>query len=126
MCTKKIFQAFGVSILILFLHSCYYDKADLLYPASVTGCDSANATYNLKIIPILSQQCYSCHTGSSAGGGIVMGTYATDQVIAVNGKLYGVINHSSGFSPMPKGGSQMSVCDIATIKKWIDSGSPNN
>lgn len=55
-----------------------------------------------------------------------MGTYTTDKAIAVNGKLYGSISHASGYSPMPQGAAKMTDCQLATIKKWIDSGSPNN
>jgi hypothetical protein len=55
-----------------------------------------------------------------------MSSYATDRAIALNGKLYGSISHASGYSAMPKGTSKMTACQLATIKKWIDSGSPNN
>jgi len=55
-----------------------------------------------------------------------MGTYAADKAMGQNGKLYGTINHSPGFSPMPKGMSKMNNCQIATIKKWVDTGMPNN
>jgi hypothetical protein len=91
------------------------------------GCDTTGTiSYNAKVVPILTTKCYSCHIGASAGGGIVMGTHATDKATAVNGKLYGTINHAAGYSPMPKGTAKMSTCDIAIIKKWIDAGSPNN
>lgn len=55
-----------------------------------------------------------------------MGTYATDKAIALNGKLYGSVSFTSGYSPMPKGGSKMSTCQLLIIKRWIDAGSPNN
>jgi hypothetical protein len=78
------------------------------------------------VVPVFQQFCYSCHTGSFPSGGIVMGTYTTDKAIGLNGKLYGSINHASGFSPMPKGMSKMNACQIAVIKKWIDAGLLNN
>ncbi len=118
-----------IVVLLVFaagLNSCYYDAADLLYPSSVT-CDTAtNVSYNQTIVPIFQQQCYSCHTNASSGGGIIMGTYAADKTIAVNGKLYGSVTHASGFSAMPKGAAKLSSCQIARIKKWIDAGEPNN
>lgn len=105
--------------------SCYYDKADTLYPSKT--CDtSGTISYTQKVVPLLQQQCYSCHSGGSPSGGIAMGTYTTDKAIAVNGKLYGSISHASGYSPMPQGAAKMTDCQLATIKKWIDSGSPNN
>lgn len=116
----------GLLLLITGMVSCYYDKYDALYKSSATGCDTSAALYAQKVVPILQQQCYSCHTPSNAGGGIVMGTYAADKALALNGKLYGTINWSAGFSPMPKGAPKMSTCNINTIKKWIDAGTPNN
>lgn len=115
-----------IVVLTIGLHSCYYDHADILYPSSIPCDTSTTISYTQKVVPILQQQCYSCHSGGSPSGGIAMGTYTTDKAIAVNGKLYGSISYASGFSPMPKGGNKLSSCQLALIKKWIDAGSPNN
>ncbi len=122
-------NTFSLAVIVMFtvsLIACKYDKAELLYPTSGSCDTTGTISYNAKVVPLLTTKCYSCHIGASAGGGIVMGTHATDKVTAVNGKLYGSINHSAGYSAMPKGTPKMSACEIATIKKWIDSGSPNN
>jgi hypothetical protein len=114
---------------ITYLSSCYYDKEDLLYGNNIGGpcTDTAGiVSYSQKVVPMLQQQCYSCHTGSFPSGGIVMGTYTADKAIGLNGKLYGSVSYSSGFSPMPKGMSKMNNCQVAIIKKWIDAGMPNN
>ncbi len=113
---------------ILAISSCYYDKEDLLYGAGGGVCTDSTGTvsYAQKIVPMFQQNCYSCHNSSFPSGGIVMGTYATDKAIAQNGKLYGSVNHAAGYSPMPKGMAKMTNCQIATIKKWIDSGMLNN
>ncbi len=106
--------------------SCYYDKEELLYGTN-TACDTlVTVSYNQQVVPLLQQQCYSCHSGSFPSGNVLMGTYAADKAIAVNGKLYGSITHASGFVPMPQGAAQMSNCQISTIKKWIDAGMSNN
>jgi len=127
----KAIRSFAIlSIMVLLLNACYYDKADLLYPTTAgTGavCDTAGTiSYSQKVVPILQNACYSCHTVANPSGGIAMATYATDKAIAVNGKLYGSINHAAGYSPMPKGGAKLNSCQLATIKKWIDNGSLNN
>lgn len=107
------------------LSSCYYDKADVLYP-NTSNCDTSAVSYNKQLVPLFQQQCYGCHDASSASGGIVMGTYAADKAIALNGKLYGSVSYASGYSPMPQGGAKMTACQIASIQKWIAAGSPNN
>lgn len=122
---KKIIAFLLATAFILSFNACYYDKEDLLY--GVSTCDTVSVvSYSQRIVPVLQQQCYSCHSGSSASGGIQMGTHATDKAIADNGKLLGSINHASGYSPMPQGAPKMSSCDIAIIKKWIDAGAPSN
>jgi len=113
---------------IILFSACYYDKEELLYPAgALTNCDTlGTVSYSAKVVPILQQKCYSCHSVAFASGNIAMSTYATDRAIALNGSLYGSISHANGYSPMPQGAAKMTPCEIATIKKWIDAGSPNN
>jgi hypothetical protein len=110
------------------ISSCYYDKADLLYGGNSGPCTDTTGTvsYAQKIVPMLQQYCYSCHTGSFPSGNQLMGTYTADKAMALNGKLYGTMSHAAGFSPMPQGMAKMSNCQLAVIKKWIDSGSLNN
>ena len=115
-----------IALLSLFFSGCYYDKANLLYP--VTACDTTKTiSYTNDIVPLFeSQSCYSCHKGSSPSGGISMGSYSADKVLADNGKLLGSISQAPGYKPMPKDLAKMPDCKISTVKKWIDSGSPNN
>ncbi len=113
-------------VAVLF-NACYYDKADLLYPNTSANCDTATViSYSKKIVPLLQQQCYGCHTGAMPGGGIIMGTYAADYAIAIKGSLYGSVAHTGSYSPMPKGASKLSACNLLLIKRWIDAGSLNN
>lgn len=126
---KTIISILAITVTLVFFSSCYYDKEELLYGSgNNTPCtDTAGVvSYAQKVVPMLQQNCYSCHTGNFPSGNIVMGTYSSDKVIGLNGKLYGTINHSSGFSAMPQGMPKMSNCQIAVVKKWIDSGMPNN
>ncbi|MEQ1798715.1 MAG: hypothetical protein ABL872_12240 [Lacibacter sp.] len=123
---KKYISIILIFIAIAGLSSCYYDKGDYLYAGAAT-CDTAAAvSYSKNVVPLLQQQCYGCHGGGSPSGGIAMGTYAADKAMAVKGTLYGSISFAAGYSPMPQGAPKMTTCQLATIKKWIDSGSPNN
>ena len=113
-------------ICMMLFASCYYDKEEQLYPDKLTSCDTAGTiSYVTRVQPILSNQCYSCHNSSMASGGIVMGDYQKDRTLGDNGKLYGSISHAAGYSPMPQGAAKLSSCNLALIKKWIDTGSPN-
>jgi hypothetical protein len=125
---KIIFSLLLIAVCAVSLNSCYYDKEQILYGINNGPCTDTTGTvsYAQKVVPLLQQYCYSCHTGSFPSGSILMGTYASDKVIAQNGKLYGSINHSSGYVAMPQGMPKLSNCQIAVVKKWIDSGIPNN
>lgn len=89
-------------------------------------CDTFNVTYNLSVKPIIQNNCQGCHSGSAPSGGINLSTHAGLQAVALNGKLYGAVNHASGYSPMPKNGNKLQQCDIRKIKLWVDAGAPNN
>lgn len=90
------------------------------------ACDTANVTFAVSIKPIITNKCQGCHSSSSAGGGYDLSTYAGVKTVVTNGKLWGSVNFTSGYSAMPKGGTKLSTCELAKIKKWIDAGAPNN
>ncbi len=121
---KNIIWLLGIVIAFCF-SSCYYDVEDELYPSS-GACDTLNITYSQTIAPLINSNCNSCHSASSAQGNVVLDTYAALKTYADNGKLLGVINHSSGYSPMPKNQSKLSTCNISKITIWINQGTPNN
>ncbi len=110
--------------LIISSSSCYYDKGELLYPD--TACDTAAVKYSSTIVPVVGSFCYACHAGNTPSAGIRLDTYAGIQLQAANGRLLGAVSHSSSYSPMPKNGNKLSLCNIAKIRKWIDAGYPNN
>ena len=124
----KLSLAALLIITLVGVSSCYYDKADLLYSGNAGPCTDSSGTvsYAQKVVPLLQQYCYSCHTGNFPSGNQLMGTYTSDKAMAMNGMLYGTIAHSAGYSPMPQGMAKMTNCQIAVIKKWIDSGTLNN
>ena len=114
------------SLAIIFEGGCYYDVAEELYPPSETFCDTTNISYSVKIVPVIQDNCYSCHTGAAPSGNVSLDSYAGVKAQADNGKLIGTISHAAGFSPMPQGGNKLNSCQIAIIQTWIDNGAPNN
>ena len=93
---------------------------------SCDRCDTTNSKYSTAIAPIILLRCQGCHNATNVGGGIDLSSYQGAAAVAVNGKLYGSVNHGTGYSPMPKAGPKMPACEITQIKKWVDSGAPNN
>ncbi len=108
------------------LSSCYYDKADIVYPTA-GACDTTAATFSAKVLPLMNTSCNMCHGGTaSAGAGIKLDTYTGVKAQLTAGRLLGSIQHQSGFSAMPKGGTKLSDCNIAIIKAWVNAGALNN
>lgn len=123
---KRIVRIICITCFVFAFASCYYDKADVLYPNNPVCDTTGTVSYVVKIVPLFQQQCYGCHTGPAPSGNVLMGNYAADRAVAASGRLYGSISQMNGYSFMPKGGAKMSNCQLATIKKWIDAGTPNN
>ena len=108
------------------ISGCYYDNEEELYKYTQTPCDTTVFTYSQKVEPILKANCYSCHGQTSPTSGITIEGYTTVLPYVNNNMLWGSINHSVGYSPMPKNGNQLSFCDLTIIKKWIAAGAQNN
>ena len=90
------------------------------------GCDSLLFTFSGAVNPIVQAHCIGCHSGISPGGGISLSSYANVMTVVHNGKLWGSIDHLTGYSAMPKNGTMLDSCHLRQVKKWIDAGSPNN
>lgn len=116
----------GILILSVTTGGCYYDVEEQLYGLG-GPCDTTGVTFNATVTTILQNYgCISCHSGVSASGSIRLDGYTNVKTQVINGKLFGSINHSSGYTAMPQGGYKMLICDINKIKAWIDAGSLNN
>ena len=118
-------KSLNILAFALLLTGCTYDKQEELYP-SVIACDTSGASYSGKVSSIIQANCNSCHSSALTSGNVNLEGHANLKVYADNGKLSGAINHRTGYTSMPQGGSKMNDCDIQVIEKWISDGSPNN
>ncbi len=109
---------------LLMITSCYFDNEEDLYPFG--DCNTADVTYAFDIQPLLEQECYQCHDDNTNFGQVNLSSYETARQFALNGRLFGAVNHDSGFSPMPKNAAKLANCDIQKIAVWINDGAPNN
>jgi hypothetical protein len=122
----KIILALSLLILIG-MHSCYYDSEEALYPSVGTKCDTLNVTFSVTVTTMLANYCLSCHsnsTAASSGNGIRLQDYADVKARAT--AVAGAIKHSGGYSPMPKNGGQLKACTISQFDIWVKNGMPNN
>lgn len=93
---------------------------------SGTTCNTDNVTFSGTVNPLITTNCLPCHSASRRSGGISLEGYESVKASAQSGDLLGVITHATGYSPMPRGATKLANCDIESIKKWIDDGTPQN
>ena len=111
-------------LLMLAMSGCYYDKEELLYGTN-PPCATNDITYSATVNNIINANgCLNCHAGTNPSANINLQGYNNLKSAAAGGRLFGAINHSAGFAPMPQGGNKMSACDISKIAAWIKSGMP--
>lgn len=109
----------------------WIDEGALNSACQGKGCDTLSAiSYNQHILPILQNNCVSCHNSTPANGGVLLNSY-TEVANAVNTTkngtplLLGAIRRESGFVAMPQGYS-LTDCEIRTIELWVEQGMLNN
>jgi hypothetical protein len=126
--SNKYARLIGLALLLmvtgLSLSRCYYDSKEELYPSISNNCDITNISYASGVQPILQENCLGCHGSSynSSGGGVDLRSYSA--VKANIDAVLGSINHSNGYSAMPKGTSKLKDCQITIIQSWKDNGFP--
>ncbi len=112
--------------LLVVLASCVWDNEEELFP-DAPPCDTTSVSYSLQIVPILSNNCYVCHSNLNApnfGGGIPLEDYI--DVAGKTSRLVGALRHKEGYEPMPRGMDQLDPCPINLVESWIDQGYPDN
>ena len=126
----------GILFSFLLLISCLQDKnspiATVNTPSSNPStpsnnnstCDTLSINFEKSILPIVQANCLSCHSTASNSGGIDLSTYDKILPYIKNGKFYGSIMHLTGYQPMPSSNTQLSKCDLTTIKKWLIGSYP--
>ena len=124
MIMKKIITSIVSVIVIAHMMSCEYNNEEELYPMQM--CDTTSVTYQAVIVPIVTQFCYECHSGSAPISGILLEGHANLKAMADAGRLIGAIRHLTGFSPMPKDRTSLPECEILKIEKWVNEGALDN
>ena len=112
----------------LLFTSCYYDKEELLYPASSCNTNS-NISYSTDLVPILNTRCYFCHSSSTAnlrGAGIKLDSYIELKSAIESKNLLPAINHSGSSSPMPQNSTKLTSCQISAFETWVFEGKKDN
>ncbi|MGE5356599.1 MAG: c-type cytochrome [Deltaproteobacteria bacterium] len=118
-----ILYLLAISLTVLVQSSCTYDNMEDLMKDDMV-CDTLSVSFSKDLAPLFAANCNSCHSGSSAAEGLKTDSYAA--VKAEFTRILGSVEHKSGYSKMPQGGSKLSDCNIAKLKRWNTLGKPDN
>jgi len=123
----KIFRLLCIAVLgFLLFFSCENQNEEDLF--GITVCDTTNVTYSNFIVPFLENNCFSCHSQSTAIGRPVLEGYANLKVVADDGRFRSVINHEPGFPQMPQNilPNKLPECQLKKVDVWINQGALEN
>jgi len=122
---KFFFLTTAIVGAMCWLASCSKESADRL-AGSTTTCDTTDVSYSKQILPILQDNCYTCHQGSNPISGIDLSTFSVLQSHVKNGDLKSAVTHTGNVTPMPYGLPMLPSCEVNTIVAWVNQGALNN
>jgi len=124
---KHLFTLLWVALTCFVLTACVYNDEETLYGVvDPSGCDTLETSFSGRILPILEANCTGCHSGAFPSNNMDLTTYENVRVPALDGRLRGAIAHEPDWSPMPKGGDQLPLCDILAVTAWVNQGVLDN
>ena len=117
-----------IVITVCSLQACIYQRSQ-----EVIACDTLNLSYQLDILPIITNNCYICHSAAnniSQGNSINLEGYVNLKSQLDQGYVIPNIKHISvpgkTIDFMPLNAAMLPACNIAQIQAWYNSGASNN
>ncbi|MCX6229563.1 MAG: hypothetical protein NTV75_10420 [Bacteroidia bacterium] len=99
-------------------------KNGALNETCTSNCDTITAvTYSNQISALISRNCISCHSGSSAQKGILLDSYASVKIYLDNGRLLSSVKGTT--IQMPPG-YKISSCELRQLELWKANGAKQN
>ncbi len=89
-------------------------------------CDTLDVTFNLSVLPLVTNSCSGCHSGASPDGNLLLTNYSQIAASASNGSLIDAVYGTNGVPLMPYNGTALSDCAIRTLEIWIENGALND
>ncbi len=106
-------------------YGCYWENEETLYPEE--SCDTVSVSFSEDILPILTNNCFSCHSNSNAPDNAFGIAFEDHQDVSASASLIiGAINHREGYPQMPKNLEKLDTCKIKTFEAWENQGSLDN
>lgn len=116
--TKNYMKYVALGSVLFIIQSCYFDKAEELYPNS--SCNTSSVTYANDVSKIINAKCASagCHVVGAQLPDLSDFNKVKSSVDRV--KARAIIDRT-----MPPG-APLTPCEIDKLNKWINDGAQNN
>jgi hypothetical protein len=110
-----------IGAFFVMLSSCYYDKEEVLYPG--TDCNTSSVSFSKDVFPIIQTRCATpgCHV-QGGGSSLLLENYTQIKASVSSGKFNDRVIVQQNMPP----GQPLSKCQLASLKAWIEAGSPDN
>lgn len=122
---KKFRYILAGSVLLLIVYltitACTKDKVQ---PAPIDATCTDTISFANDILPIMENNCTSCHDANNPSGGYDLSNYAG--VTQNTGKVLGSIRQDGSASSMPQGSDKIADSLIQKVNCWINQGAKNN
>jgi uncharacterized membrane protein len=92
---------------------------------SCASCDTSVYTFSAAVWPIVESNCQGCHSTADTGNNNHQFNNWND-IVSDSSAFWNSIMELNGMNLMPKNTSGLSNCQKTIIRKWLDSGAPNN
>jgi hypothetical protein len=107
-------------------YGCYWENEEALYPEE-KFCDTSFVSFSEDVLPILTNNCFTCHSNSNAPDFAVGIAFEDHKDVSASASLItGAINHREGFPQMPKNREKLDTCQIITFEAWENQGRLDN
>ena len=89
-------------------------------------CETAAVSYSQDVSVILSANCTSCHNDSNPTAGLSLEGHTNASTSALGGALMNRVQRPNGDPLLMPPSGQLSECDQAKLRKWVNEGALDN
>ena len=109
---------------IVIFSNCTYDT--YVDDIDIDECDSVEVSYATDIVPLLDENCFSCHADEQYNNGLSLATY---ELVSNKNNTTKILQRiqldANDVELMPPGGP-LNDCEIDIFKAWVEQGAQNN
>lgn len=122
---RQFLQTAAALGFVMFASSCANFNGPAEGRQTAVLCDTTNVSYARQVLPILQQNCLSCHSNAARQAGVTLEGYTNVRFYANNTLLVGSTSREATFISMPPSGP-IPACDMKLIRAWVNQGAQNN